>query len=353
MLGSIGQKARNFSRWVGSQVVESDFGPGDQRARDYAVLGAAAGAVTGATIGAVKGFDSQASNSIDEVWVERDIKHPSMNGYRHYTTPDYRTTCKTDYNGDETCTTEIEGWWHHYSPNINNRIVGNFQEPTFRNSNFLEPLMGGILGAVAGGALGIAAGLGANALQRTLEEKSGKAPAQPVRLEPKAQEKLTERTGTAAIVGTVAGAGLGAFIGAKAGSIELGAQEVHTRSWQIPVTQTETLGHVPSSHYEWNWSGFPLPLGGNRAATEPVNRQVPVYDRSGSPTMTFTEETFKTNRYGPVFGGLAGGVIGAGVGLAAGVAFGLTDKLLTEKSALDQAKKEKADQTKDLSRNVA
>ena len=128
------------------------------------------------------------------------------------------------------------------------------------------------------------------------------------------------------------------FIGARAGSIELGAQEIHTRNWAIPVTQTETLGYIPDSHYEWNWSGFPLPLGGNRAATEPVNRQIPVYDRAGKPRLTMTEKTFTTNRYGPVFGGIMGGMIGAGVGLAAGVAVGITDKLLTQRKAEGSAK---------------
>lgn len=328
---------------MGSQVVDSDFGPRDEKARDYAVLGAAAGAVTGGAMGVYKGFQSQASNSIEEVWVKHDIKHPRMEGYRHYTVPVYDTDCTTDSEGEQHCTTELEGWWHHYSPNIRNRIVGNFQEPTFQNTKFLEPLLGGVIGAVAGGALGLAAGLGANALQKAMMERKGEAPSKPVRLEPEKKEALTERSGTAAIVGTVAGAGIGAFLGAKAGSIELGAQEVHTRSWAIPVTQTETLGYIPDSHYEWNWSGFPLPLGGNRAPTEPVNRQIPVYDRAGTPRLTMTEETFTTNRYGPIFGGIAGGVIGAGVGLAAGVAVGLTDKLLTQRSADEAAKKENPD----------
>lgn len=330
MIASVGQRARNFTRWVGEQVVgENDFGRGQNKTRDYAVIGATAGAVTGAAIGTVAGFRSQAGNSIQEVWVDRSINHPEMNGYSHYSVPDYRTECTKDYNDNETCTTSIEGWWHRYSPNVHNRVVGSFQEPTFQNTSFLEPLLGGLLGAVGGGAVGLAAGIGVAALQRSLEEKKGNSP-KPVELKPEVREALTNRTGIAVAAGTAVGAGLGVLLGTRAGHLELGAQEIHSRTWSVPVTETQTLGHIPHDHYEWNWSGFPLPLGGNRPATDPVNRQVPVYDRAGNPRLTHTSETFKTNRYGPIFGGIAGGVLGAGVGLAAGVALGLTDKMLTE-----------------------
>ena len=340
MLGSIGQKARTFTRWVGEQVVgENDFGSGDDKTRDYAVLGATAGAVAGAAVGTMVGFNSQGSNNIEEVWKTRNINHPEMHGYRHYTVPVYDTDCTTDSQGKETCTTEIEGWWHHYDPNITNRVVGTYQEPTFQNTNFLEPLMGGLIGAVGGGAVGLAAGVGIAALQRTLQEKSGKTAPKPVELKPEVKDALTGRTGVAVVAGAAMGVGVGAWLGSNAGQIELGAQEVHNRTWSIPVTQSETLGYVPSSHYEWNWSGFPLPLGGSRSATEPVNRQVPVYNRAGDPRLTHTNKTFTTNRYGPVFGGIAGGVIGAGVGLAAGVAFGITDKMLTERNEAQKAAK--------------
>jgi hypothetical protein len=344
VIGSIGHKVGNFTRWIGEQVNgENDYGSGDDKTRDYAVLGATAGAVAGAAIGTVAGFNSQETNSIDEVWKTRNINHPEMNGYSHSAVPVFDTDCTPpDSEGRQTCTTEIEGWWHHYSPNIHNRVVGNYQEPTFQNTNFLEPLMGGLLGAVGGGAVGLAAGIGVAALQRTLQEKSGKASPKPVELKPEVKDALNNRTGVAVLTGAAIGVGAGALLGSRAGNIELGAQQVHNRTWSIPVTQTETLGHVPASHYEWNWSGFPLPLGGNRAATEPVNRQVPVYNRSNEPRLTHTSKTFTTNRYGPIFGGIAGGLMGAGVGLAAGVAFGVTDKMLTERNVAQEAAKKDA-----------
>jgi len=335
MLASIGQKARSFSRWIGDQVVDNDFGSGDEKTRDYAVLGTAAGAVAGGAVGTVLGFRSQGDNQINEVWVDRDINHPQMNGYRHYTVPVYDTDCTTYSDGTEHCTTEIEGWWHHYSPNISNRKVGGYTEPTFQNSNFLEPLLGGVLGSVAGGALGLAAGIGVAALEKSMQDGKGKV-SRPVELEPEVKAKISKKAGAAVLTGAAVGAGIGVFLGNQAGQAELASQQIHDRTWSIPVTQSETLGYVPSSHYEWNWSGFPLPLGGNRAATEPVVRQVPVYDRAGNPRITHTSETFTTNRYGPIFGGIAGGVVGAGVGLAAGVAFGVGDKLLTQ-NAMEKA----------------
>ncbi len=338
MLSSVTQKFGDASRWIGRQVVgQDDFGrPQDQRTRDYAILGATAGAVTGAAIGVSTGFSSQAGNSIDEVWVERNIVHPEMRGYRHTAVPDFNEVC-TSRNSEGSCTssyTEIRGWWHQYSPNIHNRVVGNFNEPTFRNTNSWEPLKGGVFGALGGGLVGLALGVGAAALHRTLD--GDRVPSE-VKLNPETEKALVTRTGAAVIAGTAVGAGVGIYLGNQAGQAELASQQVHTRTWNIPVTQRETIGHIPPSHYEYNWTGFPLPLGGNRAATQAVNRDVPTYNSGGQPRLTGTQKTFETNRYGPIFGGLAGGMIGAGVGLAAGVAFGITDKMLTERKAAKEA----------------
>ncbi len=253
-----------------------------------------------------------------------------MDGYSHIAVPDYDTRCVSeDDSGNCTQTeTTLEGWWHQYTPDITNRVVGGYNEPTFQNTNTWEPLMGGALGAIGGGLLGMGAGLGIAALRRTLE-KDKPAPRKP-ELSPEAEKALINRAGVATIAGAALGVGIGAYVGQRAGAAELASQQVHTRSWHIPVTERQTLGHIPRSHYEYNWTGFPLPLGGNRPATEPVNRDVPVYARNGEPRLQGTSETFETNRYGPVFGGIVGGVVGAGVGLAAGVTVGVVDKMLAQ-----------------------
>jgi hypothetical protein len=337
-MNSVSDKISGWTRWVGQQVVgRNDFrGKEQARSRDYAVLGAASGAVAGAAIGVVAGFDSQKSTTIKEVWVGRDITHPQMNGYSHHASPDYSTECLAK-DAQGSCTSSrrnLDGWYHTYTPNISERVVGHFSEPTFRNTNFLEPLMGGALGAVGGGLLGLGVGLGVAALQRTLTRDNEPEPEKP-KLSPEAQQALHSRAGAAALGGGILGTVVGTYAGSQAGLIELAAKQVHSRAWDIPVFETQTLGHVPGSHYEYNLFGstWASPSGGRSYADVPVNRSVPLYDRAGNPRLQVNEEVFNTNRYGPIFGGIAGGMIGAGVGLAAGLVIGVGDKLLSERSA--------------------
>lgn len=338
MLSSITQNVRNATRWLGSQVVDNDFGARDDKAVDYALIGAGLGAAAGAAVGTMAGFKAQAANSIKEVWVDRTITHPELNGWSHWTSEDSHEEC-TGPDDDRSCTTEIDGWWHHYSPDITNRVVGHYTEPTFQNTKFMEPLLGGLLGAVGGGAIGLAAGIGAAAIQRSLQ-KGEERPR--VKMEPEVRTALSEKTGIAMLAGGAVGVGVGAYLGAQAGHIELASQEIHTRSWDIPVTHNETIGYIPSDYYEHNWVGWGWPSSGSgRSADDPVVRAVPDYDRAGDPKLTGTSHTFETNRYGPVFGGIAGGVMGAGVGLAVGVALGVGQKLLTEHNLEKQAEKAK------------
>ncbi len=335
MISSINQKFQDASRWVGKQVTGGDdFGQPRSKTADYALIGAAGGAVAGATIGAVTGFQSQAEAGIEEVWVNRNITHPEMNGYRHNVTPDLRTVCHArdeNYN----CTsssTEVQGFHHSYSPNIHHRVVGQYTEPTFQHTQGWEPLRGAFLGAAGGAVVGLAVGVGAAALQRAITADKPEPP--PAKLSPETKDAMETRAAAAALGGTVVGAGIGTYLGIRAGQAEIAGQQVHTRTWNIPVTERQTLGHIPSNYYEYNWSGLPVSFsGGNRAETVPVNRDIPVYNGAGQPRVTGTQKTFETGRYGPVFAGITGGVIGAGVGLAAGVAVGVTDKMLTQRKA--------------------
>ena len=71
----IGQKVSSWTRWVGDRVVgKSDFRGSDTRSRDLAALGAGAGAAVGATAGVIAGFNAQKSNTITEVWENRDLR---------------------------------------------------------------------------------------------------------------------------------------------------------------------------------------------------------------------------------------------------------------------------------------
>lgn len=338
----IGQKVHGWVSWLGQSVVgKNDFSQKDERSANYAKLGGGVGAVVGATAGVIAGFHSQADNTVNESWEGRNITHPRMDGYHHSVSTDTHTECVTrDDQG--LCTeskTVIDGWQHRYYPNIRERVVGNYQEPVFRNDKFLEPLKGGLIGAVGGGLVGVGVGLGIAALQRSIHDEATPIP-QP-KLSPEAKKALNFRAGAAVAVGAVAGTTVGALVGSHAGVIEQAMGQSFTRSWQAPVTRPETLGYIPSDHYERNWFGgtFAISSYSGGRATEAVVRQVPVYDRAGNPKMAETQHTFHTQRYGALWGGIAGGVIGAGVGLAAGLAVGVTDKLLTEADAVKHAPK--------------
>lgn len=332
---SIGQRVSGWTRWVGEQVVgKNDFRGSDTRTRDLAVLGAGAGAAIGATAGVVAGFNAQQSNTVSEVWENRQIAHPSMHGYSHHTSADYSYPC-VERNDEGSCTrteTKLEGWRHTYSPNIRERVVGNYTEPTFRNDNFMEPLKGGLIGAVTGGLVGLGVGIGLAALERSLKDDS--APIARPKLSPEAEQALSLRAGAATVAGASVGVAVGAYLGHQAGQIETSMGQSHTRLWNVPVTERETLGYIPSSHYEHNWFGgsYAWPSSGRTNATVPVVRDVPVYNAVGEPRMTGAQKVFHTERYGAVFGGIAGGVIGAGVGLATGLAVGITDKILAERA---------------------
>jgi hypothetical protein len=146
-------------------------------------------------------------------------------------------------------------------------------------------------------------------------------------------KSLSDFAGGSAIVGTVAGAGLGAWVGSRAGFAELGNQEIHTRTWQVPTMHREMLGYIPHDYYEYNW-GWGWPSSGyGQPETNPVYRDVPTYGADGKPTFHDVSKEFRTNRYGPVAGGILGGLMGAGIGLASGVAVGVGAKLIAEHRA--------------------
>lgn len=333
MLNSV----KRATSWVGMAVrAGDDFGSVNTRTHDYAVAGAAAGVVVGATVGTIKGFQSQADNATTEVWVDRPIKHPELDGYTLETSADTARYCVVR-NAGGSCTvreTETHGWWHTYTPTVKDRVVGTYARPNFQHSSFLDPLSGAAIGAVGGGLLGLAAGLGISALQRSLSDKSAarETPKEPVdRQQPLPEQPLTHRMGAYAVAGMTIGAGVGAFLGVKAGVAEA-ANEMRTRAWSVPVYSKEVIGRIPAGHYE---PKEPFQIGpesgGGRPETQAVVRYVPEYEADGSPKLVPTEKTVDARRYGKVFGGLAGGVLGAGVGLATGVGVGLADKLLTEK----------------------
>ena len=334
---------KGFQRWLGENVVGRNGGddyssPGDPKQRDFALLGAATGALAGATIGTVTGFNAQSADSIKESWNQHGITHPYLTGYSHNAIPDYDRVCHYEGSGEnrhEVCHEELDGWWHRFSPRIRNDNVGTYSSPSFNHTKGWEPLLGGFLGAAGGALVGLGLGIGANALRNAIVKPS--AEEAPVELSQAKHNQLADAAGGAVMAGGVLGAGIGAWLGSRAGGIEIAQQQVNSRTWSAPVLVNTKIGEIPRDNYQHNWIGFGFPGNGEGHGMTSVNRDVPQYNGDGTVRMHDVTREFKTGRYGPVMGGILGGVIGAGAGVASGAALGVCLKFVFEKAAATQA----------------
>lgn len=342
---------KGFQRWLGENVVgrgADDYSsPEDRKTRDFAVLGAATGALVGATIGTVTGFQAQAQDSIKEQWNGHSISHPHLTGYSHSAIPDYDRECHYEGTGEnrrEVCHDELKGWWHRFDPKIRHDNVGNYSSPSFNHTKGWEPLLGGFVGAAGGALVGLGLGIGANALRKAIMKPS--ADEEPVELGKAKQNQLADAAGAAVMAGGAVGAGLGAWLGSRSGGIEVANQQVTTRTWSAPVTVNTKIGEIPRDNYQYKWFSL-WPGNGEGHGTTGVYRDVPQYNSDGTVRMQDVTREFKTGRYGPVMGGILGGVIGAGAGIATGAALGLCLKFVFEKAAATQAEHGQEDKPKD------
>jgi hypothetical protein len=104
-----------------------------------------------------------------------------------------------------------------------------------------------------------------------------------------------------------------------------------TRTFDVPVTQSEHLGNMPSDTYEHNWYGHGTTwtrteshgcYGGKcTAGPVSVHRDVPEYNADGTPKMRSVTETLSEESYNQKNRALTMTGIGAAVG-AAGSALG-------------------------------
>lgn len=320
---SRGNILNRFGSWVGERVAApSDFHSiSSERSRDTVVLATATGAAVGAAVGVAGGAIATATNQKTEGLSQESIVHPQFEGHRYWTREDTYEDCDTDMDGDETCTTETDGWYHNYEANYEERVVGHFNKPSFSNSNSWQPITGGLIGAGAGALVGLGVGLGINLLRRLTTEGAPR-----VRIGSQKRQEIARKTSSNISNGVMIGAGAGLVVGGVAGLVESAKSETVSREWMAPVTERQLMGHIPPDSYENTWSFRPSDRSG-AAATEPVYRDVPVYDTNGKPALEKTSETFDTARFGPISGALVGGMIGAGAGLAGGVAVGVLQKM--------------------------
>lgn len=316
-------------RAVGEAIVGDDFfrqGGGV----DGVILGASGGAVVGGAIGAAKGMYDQASDQVSEVQVTKQIKDPTLIGHRYSVREDWDEDMFCD-DDDMFCDEDLSGWWHNYSPDISNRVVGNFEMPTLKHSHSAtvvnSALAGAAVGAGVGAGLGLATGIATRFLGgHPLERKT--------RLPSHIREQLIADSGNNVAKSTAIGAGVGAAVGLGAGLLEQSKSANITRTWSAPVMESKNLGSIPRDHYEWNWGSDwndPSDFSDHSPkGTESVIRQVPVLDASGQPTFQEVTKTIDSTRLTPL-GGMVGGLAaGAGIGFAVGVASSVINRVIVQ-----------------------
>ena len=311
-----------FSRWLGEKVAAPDdfHSRVSERSRDVLAITTAGGVAVGATVGVAGGAISTLLNKKTEGVATRNISHPRMTGYDYWTREDTSEWC-TGSGDSEICFEDTDGWYHRYSPEFEERVVGTFDEPAFHDSHGWTPIQGGLIGAAVGGLAGLGLGIGINLFRKVSEGETVD-----VEIPRGAREDIAEQTTSYIKNGVLVGGGTGMVLGGAAGFVEQMKSETVTRTWDVPDTKSELMGHVPENWYE-NTSSFRPSNGSNRAATKAVFRQVPQYDNRGEPLLKSKTGDFNTARFGPITGAIFGGVLGVGIGVASGVVAGVAQKL--------------------------
>lgn len=138
---------------VTETITEKPYDP-KKRSIMYAILGGlAAGAVTGsccgpvgtvigamggAVTGGIVGYRSAEDDQVQEVWNDRDINHPTMEGYTEYTVPipepRSRYVKQDDGRYEKKTSWRVGGYFHHHSPDIKEEKVGEYREPDLEHT---------------------------------------------------------------------------------------------------------------------------------------------------------------------------------------------------------------------------
>lgn len=133
-------------------------------------VGIAVAAGVGALAGKALGNSTAEGDEVQEVWEDRTIVHPHMEGHTEYTipVPDFERRCSVDENGERDCSVEItgiRGYYHHHRPDIREDEVGSYTEPTLQHTRKMGPGAAAALAAGAGLALGVAVAVAEHALK--------------------------------------------------------------------------------------------------------------------------------------------------------------------------------------------
>lgn len=311
-----------FHGWVGEKIAaKPDFYYANERNRDTLTVSIGTGVAAGAALGMAAGAYETITNQKTEGVVPQDIVHPEFTGHSYRTSEDTSQICYSmGEDQPDMCIESTDGWYHRYSAQYTERVVGTYDKPAFFDSNSWKPHTGALVGAAAGGLLGLGVGLGTNLVRKMSNGEAGR-----VTISPEKRQELESKAARNVSAGVLIGTGAGLLAGGALGLLESNRGQTVTREWMVPTTERQLMGHIPANSYQ-STSGSAADRSG-AAATEPVHRDVPVYGANGEIVMEKTEDTFETARFGPISGAVFGGLLGAGAGLATGVAVSVFQKM--------------------------
>ena len=309
------QIARSLGQWARKNIsaaTDFDTVPQSREAHTLAIsgtVGLAAGAITGTVLGVknLKRVDTLETTSISD---------PIFEGYKYTRweeTSEHCSPIDPDY-----CWESTDGYHHIYSPEYTERIVGEYELPTFSTPKRAAPLVFGLAGAAVGGMLGVVAGVGINVLRKQMNPDL--PPAQMPRQKSwdlmDGNMKIREYS---FLTGAVGGAAIGAIVGKK----EMTNTPPAIRTYTGPVTVETEMGLVPEKSFSINFD-----TRADAPATVPVYRDLPQYGENGEVLMELKTEEFQNARFGPWMGALYGGVTGAVAGIATGVAVSYARRMM-------------------------
>ena len=298
------------------------------------LVGAGIGAAVGGTAGFLWGAHNLSNDSVQVVTQDNAITRPVLVG-ADYDDADTYTTTYTTTDSDGNTTTHTQ--WHYdpadWDPVIRQQETG-FRDvkKVFQHTSAFGPLAGAAVGA----GLGAVVGAVVSSLTKLVDDKPASWSEKPKVPETPEKQQLARRADHAPLVGTVAGALIGAGAGAWVGSIAADRNQTFSQVYDKPVYENQTIGYIPREHMTRsipgrNWGDFrvyydDLPenfMGSPRFSHggEAVNR--PVFTERYQPVEVTTNSHWLT----PAKGAAIGAGLGAVTGLLTGVAGGVLMKI--------------------------
>ncbi|MFH0802733.1 MAG: hypothetical protein V2A78_10180 [bacterium] len=155
--------------------------------------GAGIGGAVGTAVGAYAGYQEAKNDTAQIEWKTRDINDPKLTGYDHHVYEDghyehdlvgYETVREQvgyDDNNNPIYSErqepiyndrwEVDGYWHRFSPDIDEKKVGSYQTPEYKHSSWLNPITGALVGLVGGSAIGAGIGLVVSVINKAVKGK--------------------------------------------------------------------------------------------------------------------------------------------------------------------------------------